>query len=95
MCLFPGFWTAADDSNIEWLIVKGIEGFANDIQSSNNNWKEIASVMAASLVAKIMSDPYIFQGWPHFNAGIASFFSFYRETSNFYLLVAYSCMYCK
>lgn len=83
MGLFAGFYTAAHASDVEWLMVKGIESFANDIQSSNNNWKEIASVRAASVVAKILSDPLIFQDWPHSNAGITSFFSLYRETSNF------------
>ena len=79
---FPGFCTAANDSGTEWLIVMGIEDFVNDIQSSINNWKEVASVMAASVVAKIFSDTKIFQDWPHSYAGITSFFSLYRESSN-------------
>lgn len=82
MALFPGFCTAAHDSDTEWLIVMGIESFVNDIQSSNNNWKEIASVRAASVGAKVLSDMLIFQDWPHSNAGITSFFSLYRERSN-------------
>ena len=35
-------------------------------------WKQIACVMAASVVANILNDPVIFQDWPYFNAGIAS-----------------------
>ena len=95
MALFAGFCTAAHASDVEWLMIMGIESSANDIQSSNNNWKEIASVRAASVVDKILRDSLIFQDWPHSNAGITSFFSLFRETSNFYLPVAYSCMYCK
>lgn len=72
LSLFPGFWTAAQDSNTEWLIVKGIQGFENDNQSFNKDWKKFACVMAASVVANLLSYPVIFQGWPHSNAGITS-----------------------
>ena len=61
MSLFSGISTAANDLGTEWLIVKGIEGFKNDSQSSNNKWKEFASLMAASLVDNFLNDPYIFQ----------------------------------
>lgn len=68
---FPGFWTAAHDFNIEWLIVRGIKGFENSSHSSSVNWEKIACVMAASVVANTLNDPAIFQDWPHFHAGIA------------------------
>lgn len=84
MSLFSGISTAANDLGTEWLIVKGIEDFENDSQSSNNKWKEFASLMAASLVDKLLNDPYIFQDWPRLNVGITSFFSFYRDTLNFF-----------
>ena len=72
MSCLQGFWTAAHDFDTEWLIVKGIKGFANDSQSCHKDWKKFACVMAASVVANLLSDPVIFQDWPHFNAGIAS-----------------------
>ena len=63
---------AAHDFNTECLIVKGIKDFVDETQYSSKKWKQIASVMAASVVANILNDPVIFQDWPHFNAGIAS-----------------------
>ena len=72
MCFFSGVYAAAHDSKIEWVVVKGIKDFADETQSSSKKWKQIACVMAASVVANILNDPVIFQDWPHFNAGIAS-----------------------
>ena len=56
----------------EWVVVKGIKDFADETQYSSKKWKQIACVMAASVVANILNDPSIFQDWPHLNAGIAS-----------------------
>ena len=61
------------DSKIEWVSVKGIKDFIDDKQPSSEKWEEVACLMAASVVAKILSDPVMFQDWPHFNAGIASY----------------------
>lgn len=72
LSLFSGVWTAAHDYKTEWLIVKGIKGFANDNQSYNKDWKKFACVMAASVVANLLTDPVIFQDWRHFDAGITS-----------------------
>ena len=69
---FSGVYAAAHDFKTEWVVVKGIKDFADETQSSSKKWKEIACVMAASVVANILNDPVIFQDWPHFNAGIAS-----------------------
>lgn len=66
---FPGVFAAAHDFKTEWLVVKGIKDFANERQSSNEEWEQIACVMAASVVANILSHPVIFKDWPHFNAG--------------------------
>ena len=63
---------AAHDFKTEWVVVKGIKDFVDETQSSSKKWKQIACVMAASVVAKILNNPIIFQDWPHFNAGIAS-----------------------
>ena len=68
---FSGVYTAAHDFKTEWVVVKGIKDFADEVQSSSKKWKEIACVMAASVVANILNDPAIFQDWPHFHAGIA------------------------
>lgn len=64
-----GFFTAANDLKMEWLIVKGIKDFVNDSQSCNEKCKEFASVMAASVVFNLLRDPVIFKYWPHFSAG--------------------------
>ena len=72
-CFFySGVYTAAHDLKTEWVVVKGIKDFADEMQSSSKKWNQIACVMAASAVANILNDPVIFQDWPHFNAGIAS-----------------------
>ena len=63
---------AAHDFKTEWVVVKGIKDFVDETQSSSKKWKQIACLMAASVVANILNDPVIFQDWPHFNAGIAS-----------------------
>ena len=64
-------FAAAHDFKTEWVVVKGIKDFADGSQSSNEKWEYFASVMAASVVANILSDPVIFQDWPHYNEGIA------------------------
>ena len=69
---FSGVYAAAHDFKTEWVVVKGIKDFFEGKHSSSKKWKEVACVMAASVVAKILNNPIIFQDWPHFNAGIAS-----------------------
>ncbi|KAL9985040.1 hypothetical protein ACROYT_G007396 [Oculina patagonica] len=61
-----GFFTAAFDGQIEWLVVKGIADYADGTECVSENWSPFASVMAASVVANILSDPVVFQGWPHY-----------------------------
>ena len=53
-------------------MVKGIKDYADGSQSSNDEWGTFASVMAASVVANILSDAVIFEDWPHYNPGNAS-----------------------
>ena len=65
---FSGVYAAAHDFKTEWVVIKGIKDFVDE----SKKWKQIACVMAASVVANILNDPVIFQDWPHFNAGIAS-----------------------
>ena len=52
---------------IEWVIVKGVSQFANDLDPPNNLWKSFACTMAASLVSNMLNDPLIFKNWPHFD----------------------------
>ena len=66
-------YAAAHDFKTEWVVVKGIKDFVDETQSSSRKWQQIACVMAASVVANILNDSVIFQDWPYFNAGIASY----------------------
>ncbi|PFX13495.1 Protein NLRC5 [Stylophora pistillata] len=68
-----GVFAAAHDFKTEWGVVKGIKNFVDDRKSSSKTWKQIACVMAASVVANILSDPIIFQDWPHFNAAVSGY----------------------
>ncbi|XP_022798299.1 uncharacterized protein LOC111336455, partial [Stylophora pistillata] len=62
-------FAAAHDLKTEWVVVKGIKDFVDDShESSSEKWKQIACVMAASLVANILSDSIVFQHWPNFDA---------------------------
>ena len=61
-----GVFTAAYDTQLEWLIVKGIADFADGEQVNAGSWKACASAMAASLVSHILSDPGVFGTWPHY-----------------------------
>ena len=68
---FPGVFAAAHDLKTEWVVVKGIKDYADGSQSSSDEWGMFASVMAASVVANILSDAVIFEDWPHYNPGNA------------------------
>ena len=63
---FIGLFNAAHDVNIEWVIVKGISHFSNDGDAPSESWKSFASIMAASLVSNMLSDPIVFKEWPHY-----------------------------
>ena len=52
-------------------MVKGIKDYA-DGSHSDDEWGAFASVMAASVVANILSDAVIFEDWPHCDPGNAS-----------------------
>ena len=43
-------YAAAHDFKTEWVVVKGIKDFADEMQFSSKKWKQIACVMAASVV---------------------------------------------
>ena len=72
-----GVFTAAFDTQIEWLIVKGIADYADCAQLTSEAWGSCASVMAASLVTHILSDPVVFRSWPHYHG------SFRQEVLSF------------
>ncbi|XP_078366405.1 NLR family CARD domain-containing protein 4-like isoform X1 [Oculina patagonica] len=61
-----GIFTAAFDDQIEWLVVKGITDYADGTECVSENWSPFASVMAASVVANILSDPVVFRRWRHY-----------------------------
>ncbi|XP_068679882.1 NLR family CARD domain-containing protein 3-like isoform X2 [Montipora foliosa] len=62
-----GVFAAAHDEKVEWVVVKGVARFVNETQVSRSEWMSFASTMAASVVAKMLNDPVVFQEWPHCN----------------------------
>ncbi|XP_074608141.1 uncharacterized protein LOC141860865 isoform X5 [Acropora palmata] len=64
-----GVYSAAYDANIEWVIVKGVARYFYQGQSATSEWMSFASTMAASVVAKMLNDPTVFQKWAHYNQG--------------------------
>ena len=69
--MITGVFAAAHDLKTEWLVVKGIKDFTGDSQPSSDEWGRFASVMAASVVANILSDPVVFQEWPNYQGNIS------------------------
>ena len=67
MLHISGVLTATYDTQLEWLIVKGIADFADGEQVNAGSWIAYASAMAASLVSHILSDPGVFRFWPHYS----------------------------
>ena len=46
--------------------MKGIADYADGDESVTKSWSSFASVMAASVVSHILSNPDVFRSWPHF-----------------------------
>ncbi|XP_068671892.1 NLR family CARD domain-containing protein 3-like isoform X1 [Montipora foliosa] len=67
-----GVFAAAYDEKVEWVVVKGVASFVNQTQLSRSEWMSFASTMAASVVAKMLNDPVVFQEWPHCNQGTSN-----------------------
>ena len=65
-------FAAAQDLDVEWIIIKGVSDYADGKKSDTNSWRPFASLMAASLTAHILSDPIVFQSWPHYGLGNAT-----------------------
>ena len=70
-----GVFTAAFDTQLEWLIVKGIADFSDGGQVNAGSWDAFASAMAASLVSHILSDPGVFRSWPQYSGANSYQFS--------------------
>lgn len=67
-------FAAAYDLKIEWVVVKGIKDYADDSRSlTADNWEDFASVMAASVVANILSDAAVFEEWPNYRGKTSTF----------------------
>ena len=64
--MVSGVYVAAYDMKMEWVVVKGISGFADGAESNLDSWAHFASAMAASVVDNILSDSVVFEGWPNF-----------------------------
>ncbi|XP_044171055.1 LOW QUALITY PROTEIN: 5'-methylthioadenosine/S-adenosylhomocysteine nucleosidase-like, partial [Acropora millepora] len=61
-----GLYAAAQDLGVEWVVIKGVSDFAGDNKSASDHWRRFSSLMAASLVAHILSNANVFQKWPHY-----------------------------
>ena len=66
--LLTGVFTAAHDLKTEWVVIKGISGYADSSASLTEDWIPFASAMAASLVNKMLSEPMVFEQWPHYQS---------------------------
>ena len=60
-----GVFSAAHELKMEWVVIKGISGYADGTESKEN-WQTFASVTAASLAFHVLRRIEIFEGWPHF-----------------------------
>lgn len=69
--LISGVFASEFDHQIGWLVLKGISEYADSTVCLSEKWRPFASVMAASLVDKILSDPVAFQEWDHYQGNIS------------------------
>ena len=70
-----GVFSAAHDQKMEWVVIKGISGYADGTESKEN-WQTFASVTAASLVVSILKECSIFEDWPHYKGKQINFYLF-------------------
>ncbi|XP_015766635.1 PREDICTED: 5'-methylthioadenosine/S-adenosylhomocysteine nucleosidase-like isoform X13 [Acropora digitifera] len=61
-----GLYAAAHDLGIEWVVIKGVSDFAGDNKSASDHWRPFSSLMAASLVAHILSDVHLLEERRHY-----------------------------
>lgn len=69
--LILGLFVSECDHQIGWLVLKGISEYADSTVCSSEKWKTFASVMAASVAEKILSDPDVFQEWNHYQGNMS------------------------
>ena len=50
--------------------MKGIADYSDGAESIKESWSHFSSVMAASVVAHILSDSAVFRTWPHYEGMI-------------------------
>ena len=70
-----GVFSVAHDLKMEWVVIKGISGYADGTESKEN-WQTFASVTAASLVVSILKECSIFEDWPHYKGKQINFYLF-------------------
>ena len=70
-----GVFSAAHELKMEWIVVKGISGYADGTEEKEN-WQTFASVTAASLVVSILNQSRIFEDWPHYKGKQINFYLF-------------------
>ena len=61
-----GVFAASHDLKTEWIVIKGISRYA-DCNDASDDWLAFANAMAASVVNNILSEPYVFEEWPHYS----------------------------
>lgn len=69
--LISGIFASEFDHQIGWLVLKGISEYTDSTVCSSEKWRPFASVMAASLVEKILRDPVAFQEWNQYQGNIS------------------------
>lgn len=68
--VFLGLYTATAETGLEWAVIKGVSDFADDNKSNTDKWRAFASQMSASVVVNMLSDPGVFDDWPHHEVSI-------------------------
>ena len=66
LSIFLGLYAASHALDIEWIMIKGISEYADGSSVSSVAWRRFASVMAASLTVNMLSEPIVFETWPHY-----------------------------
>ena len=70
-----GVFSAARDLKMKWVLIKGISGYADGTEASEN-WQTFASVAAASLLVTILNQYSIFKDLPHYEGKQIHFYRY-------------------
>ena len=65
MLSFNRGFPASHNVKTEWIEIKGISQYA-DCNDGSDDWLAFANAMAASVVSNFLSEPYVFEEWPHY-----------------------------